>query len=465
MIDEKLRECAHVLTSLYGTGTYLQHFLAVILTYEEQHFIMQLVAGKKAHFHDDRDVRLREDSARKAKSRLLEKLDGMILAFQPSSTARKSIDSTRRVFSLVATAGIAYRSQAHQLAKHKFQLAIRNIVLPDLYDVKLYALRMLRAIAASEPNTFDFNRYSIELNNAKKTHELLTSIDTVLRKLILCNVKKNLRQQRKIRIANEAADILSRIDVQQVEPIIITAGLSLAVTTSQILQDYELAITWLSAYPEACKQLGIWDDSHHSAWILQSIHIHQFFGKRTRVAAATKKLLQLNRAGTSNWFLVTNQLMGRLLYGSDYKLASQIATDAVTHERFRKQRTDVQRAILQSAGYAAALSGNQVLLNTVLRRRKQRGLSIIHSGVVDIIRAIQQDDVLPSLQAFERLIIVLKPRTDDDGTEPLKKLLLKLHRQLSDIDRRSEIRTQRRMYSEFREDVYRTLVPEALKLL
>jgi hypothetical protein len=157
--------------------------------------------------------------------------------------------------------------------------------------------------------------------------------------------------------------------------------------------------------------------------------------------------------------------MERLLYGSDYKLASQIATDAVTHERFRKQRTDVQRAILQSAGYAAALSGNQVLLNTVLRRRKQRGLSIIHSGVVDIIRAIQQDDVLPSLQAFERLIIVLKPRTDDDGTEPLKKLLLKLHRQLSDIDRRSEIRTQRRMYSEFREDVYRTLVPEALKLL
>jgi hypothetical protein len=465
MIDQKLREYADVLTSLYGNGLYLQHFLAVTLTYEEQRYMMQVIAGQRPQFLDDRDVRMREDSARKAKSRLLEKLDGLVLAFQPSSTARKSIDSTRKVFSLVAAAGIAYRSQAHQLAKHKLQLAIRNIVLPDLYDVKLYALRLLRTIAASEPNTLDFKRYSKELEDAQKTHDMLNAIDTVLRKLILSNVKKNLRQQHKVRIANEAANILSRINVKETEPIVVTAGLSLAVTTSQILHDYELATTWLAAYPDACKELGIWDDSHHSSWILQNIIIHQFFGKRTRVAAATKKLLQLSRVGTSNWFLVTHQLMGRLLYSADYKLAAQIATDVVTHERFRKQRADIQRVILQSAGYVAALSGNQLLLKTVLRRRKQRGLSIVHSGVVDIIRALQQDDVLNSLQAFERLIIVLKSGADDAGAEPLKKLVHKMHRQLTAIERRTDVRTQKRLFAEFREEIQRTLLPEALKRL
>jgi hypothetical protein len=157
--------------------------------------------------------------------------------------------------------------------------------------------------------------------------------------------------------------------------------------------------------------------------------------------------------------------MGRLLYSADYKLAAQIATDVVTHERFRKQRADIQRVILQSAGYVAALSGNQLLLKTVLRRRKQRGLSIVHSGVVDIIRALQQDDVLNSLQAFERLIIVLKSGADDAGAEPLKKLVLKMHRQLTAIERRTDVRTQKRLFAEFREEIQRTLLPEALKRL
>jgi hypothetical protein len=78
---------------------------------------------------------------------------------------------------------------------------------------------------------------------------------------------------------------------------------------------------------------------------------------------------------------------------------------------------------------------------------------------------MQQDDVLNSLQAFERLIIVLKSGADDAGAEPLKKLVLKMHRQLTAIERHTDIRTQKRLYIEFREEIQRTLLPEALKRL
>jgi hypothetical protein len=78
---------------------------------------------------------------------------------------------------------------------------------------------------------------------------------------------------------------------------------------------------------------------------------------------------------------------------------------------------------------------------------------------------MQQDDVLNSLQAFERLIIVLKSGADDAGAEPLKKLILKMHRQLTNIERHTDIRTQKRLFAEFREEIQRTLLPEALKLL
>jgi hypothetical protein len=78
---------------------------------------------------------------------------------------------------------------------------------------------------------------------------------------------------------------------------------------------------------------------------------------------------------------------------------------------------------------------------------------------------MQQDDVLNSLQAFERLIIVLKSGADDAGAEPLKKLVLKMHRQLTAIERRTDVRTQKRLFAEFREEIQRTLLPEALKRL
>jgi hypothetical protein len=60
---------------------------------------------------------------------------------------------------------------------------------------------------------------------------------------------------------------------------------------------------------------------------------------------------------------------------------------------------------------------------------------------------------------------VLKSGADDAGAEPLKKLILKMHRQLTNIERHADIRTQKRLYIEFREEIQRTLLPEALKLL
>lgn len=466
MIDQKLIEYADVLAQIYGSGSYLQRCLSLSLTFEEQDYLTGLIAGKRTSMLLSDDESRQADSVRRAKSRLLEKLDTVILASEPAGNASYRIQLTKHIFALVASASIAYRCEAYALAKHKLQIALRQPFLPEIYELRLVVLRQLMSIAASESDRSAYLRYKKELDQSQIVYKQIVCLDDFLKRLIVENGKKYKRQISLNRVAREACDYLLTLDPIHTNPIVVIAGSSVAVTVAQILQQYEIAEHWLRVYPKACMELDLWHDSNKRDWLLQQIIVSEFFGKRGKSASYARELMKLAVPGSVHWFQLSRFLCDRMLRSNNVKLSAQIALDAVTHSGFRRQRIDVQRHLLQSAGYVALVSGNEELYKIYHRRRKSRGLSIMHSAVIDIIRATSTKDILGAMNGCEHaLTLISNDQSSKRAKSELRVLITRALRQLRIIEKLASAHEQRVKLAELNTRLCSEVIPIASRLL
>lgn len=466
MIEHKLVEYADVLTQIYGSGTYLQRCLSLSLTHEEQEYLSGLIAGKRSSMMLLDDESRQVDSVRRAKSRLVEKLDTVILSSEPAGNVDYRIQLVKHVFALVTSASLAYRCGALALAKHKLQIVLRQAFLPEFYELRLVALRQLMSIAANEPDRSAYLRYKKELDHSRIVHEQIICLDDYLRRLMLENSRAYKRQVGLSRVAREAHDHLLTFDLIRTPPVIIVAGCSVATSVAQVLQQYDIAERWLRAYPRACTELNLWHDSNKRDWLLQQIIISEFFGKRGKSASYARQLMKLAAAGSIHWFQLSRFLCNRMLRSNNVNLSAQIALDAITHSRFRRQRIDVQRQLLQSAGYAALLSGNEVLYKLYHRRRKSRGLSIIHSAVIDIIRATSTKDILGAMNGCEHALTLLSNEHGSRHAESeLRAVISRALRQLRIIEKLASVQERRVKLAELNTRLCSQVIPIASRLL
>ena len=283
MIDDQLREYADLLTLLYGDGATLHRHLSKSLSDEELAYVMDMVQGQQhpsTRLFAGRDIK--SDSYRRAKARLAEKLDSVVLAHNPTERIPRRIEVTRNVFAQLAAAGISIRAELHSIAKHKFHVAVRQSVFAELIEAKLFALRMLYAISWRESNSKDFLRYQNELGYYRNVYDTVTSIFLLHGKLVFENSKKRGRQQRLQKVARECAALLQKIDRSTADPMIILAACPLATAVAQVQDTIELATTWLRAYKRVCIDSGLWDDSHRRDWLLQQLAVSEYFGVRDR---------------------------------------------------------------------------------------------------------------------------------------------------------------------------------------
>lgn len=466
MIDRKLQEYAIVLQGLFGSGVYLQRILAASLTLEEQEYLTSLIVGESNPKLWVGDGTRQPDSIRRAKSRLLEKLDSIILANQPTAGGSRRVDATREAFAHATTAAIARRFGAMTLAKHKLQAVARGAVPPDMYEIRLFALRMLLSVAAHDANNADFIRYKKELDRSQATYRTITAIDEVLRYLILENMKKYRRAQGLQTVAMKALDILCSIDLKTCDPIIVVTGCTLATAVAQIVSDKDLADSWLAAYLEACTTLDLWDDAHKRDWLLQQIFMCEYFGHHKGMTMFSRQLVELTKSGTERWFQLMRSLSLRALQSNNIKLSLQLTMDAVMHPRFRRQRLNVKGGLLCCAGYAAVISENDQLYQAYNRRRKQRDIWIVHYAVIDAMYALNKHDLLGAMTAFEHALRLFASELQGESISlTLRSTIIDALHQLRTIETLVTERVQRAKIDDLRSQLASQILPIVTQLI
>jgi hypothetical protein len=466
MIDRKLQEYIYLLQSLYGGGTQLQRTLALSTTYEEQEYLTSLIEGTRSPNLGSGDTARKSDSVRRAKSRLLEKLDNVILANRPSSSVSRRVEVTRDAFTHAATAAMARRYSSMSLAKHKLQVVARTAVPPDMYEIRLFALRMLVSIAAHDASGADYNRYSKELDRSLSVYNTIIAIDESFRHLILENLRKYKRPKGLQRVAKKALGVLRSIDFTTCDPVLVVTGCTLATAVAQIESDKVLADTWLSAYVDACKALDLWDDAHQRDWLLQQIVICEYFDHQKGFTTYSRQLIKLTKAGTDRWFQLVKSLSVKALRSNNIKLSVQLTMDAVTHPRFRRQRIDIQRSLLNCTGYAAVASGNNQLFLTYSRRRKQRDLWVTHSAVIEAIHALNENDVLGVIASLEHSMILIGTEEHSSSAgNKLKTQIMKVLQQLRKLEKLTTETARQSKLKELKSRMAHQLLPLATRLL
>lgn len=466
MIDRKLQEYSLVLQGLYGSGAYLQRILALSLTLEEQEYLTSLVDGKSNPKLGIEDGAIQSDSIRRAKSRLLEKLDSIILANQPTAGGSRRVEATRDAFAFSTTAAMARRFGAMTLSKHKLQAVARGAVPPDMYELRLFALRMLISVAAHDANNADFMRYSEELDRSQATYKTIAAIDEVFRHLILENMRKYRRAQGLQTVSQKALRLLESIDLKTCDPIIIVTGCTLATAVAQVVSDKELADSWLTAYVGACTTLDLWDDAHRRDWLLQQIFMCEFFGHHKGMSQFSKQLVELTKSGTERWFQLMKSLSLRALRSNNIKLSAQLTLDALTHQQFRRQRIDVKTGLLCCAGYAAVISRNDQLYTAYSRRRKQRDRWFAHYLVIDGIHALNAHDILGAMTAFENVLTpFVSERHGKNINVEFRTSILKLLQQLRTIETLMTERDQRAKLDDLRSGLSKQILPIVTRLI
>jgi hypothetical protein len=445
MIDDQLREYARLLTILYGDGMQLDRYLGQSLSDVERIYVLDIIHGRpNAALVSSRSHASKEDSHRRAKARLAEKLDSVVLAHQPTQRVPKRVEITRDVFSQLTTASLAMRTELRAIAKHKLHLAVRQIVLPDLIEAKLFALRKLYLISLRENNYKDINRYYDELQHYTDVYRTILPISLLLGQLLHENAKKKRRHNRLQRVADESSNLLNRLNVNSSDPLIIIAACPLATAVAQIQNDYNTASIWLRAFKRACEDIGVWNDSHRTEWLMQQLAISEYFEKRSKIELYTRQLFKLARPGTEHWFVMSDLLCVRAFKSGNYALCAEISYDAISNDRFRRQRLDIQRSILQRAGYAAVLTSNAPLYKTYKRRLRLRTASLLHARIVDFLYALQNLDIFGAFTIAENIYSIIdKQEVLDRDTRSIRKLITSTIAQLKRVELVLDARKQR----------------------
>lgn len=467
MIDDQLREYADLLTLLYGDGATLHRYLSKGLSDEELAYVMDMVQGlpnPSTRLFAARDIK--SDSYRRAKARLAEKLDSVVLAHNPAERIPRRMEVTRNVFAQLATAGVSVRAELHSIAKHKFHVAVRQCVFAELIEAKLFALRMLYVISWRESNTKDFLRYQKELGYYREVYEAVTSISLLHGKLVFENSKKRGRQQRLNKIARECAALLQKLDISRADPMIILAACPLATAVAQIQNDIEIATTWLSAYKRVCIECDLWDDSHRRDWLLQQLAVSEYFGKKSGITQYTKQLVKLTRVGSAQWFMLIDHLSARSLQSGSFTICAEIILEAIAHANFRRQRVDMQRSILHKAGYAAVFAADTTLYRAYRRRRKTRMVSILHVRIVDFLHMIQNHDMVEAFSLATQLLHVIdKEVAQDRNIKLLRPIITKSIKRLGQIELLFDARKQRSQLSALHQELRASIAPLVVAML
>lgn len=467
MIDDQLREYADLLKLLYGDGALLHRYLSKSLTDEELAYVMDVVQHQptaSSRLISARDIK--SDSHRRAKARLAEKLDSVVLAHNPAERIPRRIEVTRTVFAQLATAGVSVRAELHSIAKHKLHVAVRQSALADLIEAKLFALRKLYIISWRESNTKDFLRYQRELIYNRQVYDTVISISLLHGKLVFENSKKRGRQQRLHKVARECFALLQKLDRHGADPIIILAACPLATAVAQIQNNIELATTWLSAYKRVCIECDLWDDSHRRDWLLQQLAISEYFGKKSGITQYIKQLVKLTRVGSSQWFMLTDQLSDRALQSGSYGICAEIILEAVAHPSFRRQRVDVQRSILHRAGYASVFASDTALYRAYRRRRRSKMISTIHMRIVDFLHAIQSHDMNGAFSLSKQLLFTIDAEEVSDKTiKMLRTIVTKSIKRLGQIELVFDARKQRIQLSILHQELRESIAPLVVSML
>jgi hypothetical protein len=446
MIDDQLLEYAELLKLLYGDGVYLQRHLAKSLSEDELSYVLDIVHRRPGATLRTKSSRsLEGDSYRRAKARLAEKLDSVVVAYKPSQTLPKRIEITRDVLSQVTAASIAMRAELPGLSKHKLHLAVRQSTLPDLLEMKLFALRKLYVLSWRESNGQDFHRYYSAIEHYKSLYDTIINISLLHGQLVLANGRKIGRQAELQKVAVTCGRLLKQFNVSTADPLIIIAACPLATALAQVQNNPKFASVWLRAYKKACEHLELWDNSHRTEWLLQQLAISEYFEKRSGVEYYTKQLILLAKAGTSNWFMLSEHLCTRALKSGNYTLGAEVAYAAISHEAFRRQRVDIQRSLLQQSGYAAVFASDELLFKTYRRRRRMRRVSTMHSRIVDYLYAIEQAEYLVAFSDAEKLLFILRqPESVNRDTKNIRKMISKSVLQLKKVELILDSRKQRK---------------------
>lgn len=467
MIDDQLREYADLLKLLYGDGALLHRYLSKSLTDEELAYVMDVVQHQptaSSRLISARDIK--SDSHRRAKARLAEKLDSVVLAHNPAERIPRRIEVTRTVFAQLATAGVSVRAELHSIAKHKLHVAVRQSAFADLIEAKLFALRKLYIISWRESNTKDFLRYQRELIYNRQVYDTVISISLLHGKLVFENSKKRGRQQRLHKVARECFALLQKLDRHGADPIIILAACPLATAVAQIQNNIELATTWLSAYKRVCIECDLWDDSHRRDWLLQQLGISEYFGKKSGITQYIKQLVKLTRVGSSQWFMLTDQLSDRALQSGSYGICAEIILEAVAHPSFRRQRVDVQRSILHRAGYASVFASDTALYRAYRRRRRSKMTSTIHMRIVDFLHAIQSHDMNGAFSLSKQLLFTIDAEEVSDKTiKMLRTIVTKSIKRLGQIELVFDARKQRIQLSILHQELRESIAPLVVSML
>ena len=465
MMQGKLSEQADVLGILYGSGSYLKRCLSLSLSQTECRIVTALIEQRSTVTGTASSNEITSVQHR-AQSRLLRKLDNLILAYSPSTKTESRIAQTRLVYASITAAAIALRTQSYRIARHKLLVAVRNATLPDLCDAKLSALRMLRIVCARQGNRSDYNRFQKLYELAEQSSVTVRTAEELLSELIIENTKKNKRQDRLLYVANQGVRILAKIDVSTADPTVIISVCPLATAIAQVLSNQSLANAILQAYPDACKKLKLWDITHRRDWLLQQLTISEFFGITTEQIRWVDELLSLLRSGSTNWFSFSSILCQRMLITGNDSLSARIALEAITHDQFRRQRKDVQRGLLHRAGYAAAVSDNASLWMAYQTLGKNRELSLFHSNVVMLTMALRNVDLQRAHDAID--VIRTYTKTSEANKQDLKAVaqhIKRVGKMLKDLDRLSTQNQQRTATKSVHKYVQTNVLAAAVRLL
>jgi hypothetical protein len=141
---------------------------------------------------------------------------------------------------------------------------------------------------------------------------------------------------------------------------------------------------------------------------------------------------------------MSDLLCVRAFKSGNYALCAEISYDAISNDRFRRQRLDIQRSILQRAGYAAVLTSNAPLYKTYKRRLRLRTASLLHARIVDFLYALQNLDIFGAFTIAENIYSIIdKQEVLDRDTRSIRKLITSTIAQLKRVELVLDARKQR----------------------
>lgn len=464
MIVSKLRDYVEVLSTLYGTGTYLNRIVRLHLTVSEADTFKRNLSLRYSPVDEVATRIIEQDSLRRSTSRLMRKIDGMILAHPVSSVASRPLAITREVYANLAAGSLALMTQSHSLGRQRLHSALRLATLPEHFEIRLLILRQLIRTCAKQSNTLAHRKYVIELERSRNAYDIITKLDEQFSRLLLQYSKPNKQHMYATLIAKDALPLLRHIDISAVDPAVVVAGCSLAAVVGQVLHDPELAASWMSAFPGACKKLRIWNKAYEVDWLLHQILLGQFFDNTSSNASYTQRLLELVRLGSTKWFELCRYLCEVAFRNMNFTLAANIAFEVVAHPRFRRQTVFLQKALIHRGLYAGIYANNPNLVDACLRKRKGRNVSSVHMTLFGVLNEFREPNVMNALTVCQHALDFLKV-TNTAHRSRLRAELFTSTKALKKLDFVADSREQRRQFHIIQQQLMDAMHPIIIDLL